>query len=34
MADNADMLRLLPKNLGLVVDFRPCSEGDFLIGRP
>ena len=24
----------VPKNLGLGVDFRPCSEGDFLSGRP
>ena len=24
----------VPKNLGLGFDFRPCSEGDFLIGRP
>ena len=24
----------VPKNLGAGVDFRPCSEGDFLTGRP
>ena len=24
----------VPKNLGVGVDFRPCSEGDFLTGRP
>ena len=24
----------IPKNLGLGFDFRPCSEGDFLNGRP
>ena len=24
----------VPKILGLGVDFRPCSEGDFLTGRP
>ena len=24
----------IPKNLGVGVDFRPCSEGDFLTGRP
>ena len=23
----------VPKNLGVGVDFRPCSEGDFLTGR-
>ena len=23
----------VPKNLGLGVDFWPCSEGDFLTGR-
>ena len=23
----------VPENLGLGVDFRPCSEGDFLTGR-
>ena len=24
----------VPKNLGVGVDFRLCSEGDFLTGRP
>ena len=24
----------VPKNLGLGFDFWPCSEGDFLTGRP
>ena len=24
----------IPKNLGVGVDFRPCSEGDFVTGRP
>ena len=24
---------VVPKNLGVGVDFRPCSEGDFLTGR-
>ena len=24
----------VPKNLGLGFDFRPCSEGNFLIRRP
>ena len=24
----------VPKNLRVVVDFRPCIEGDFLTGRP
>ena len=24
----------VPKNLGVGVDFWPCSEGDFLSGRP
>ena len=24
----------VPKNLGVGVDFRPCSEGNFLTGRP
>ena len=24
----------VPKNLGVGVDFRPCSEGDFLTGHP
>ena len=24
----------VPKNLGVGVDFRPRSEGDFLTGRP
>ena len=24
----------VPKNLGLAFDFRLCSEGDFLTGRP
>ena len=24
----------VPKNLGVGVDFRSCSEGDFLTGRP
>ena len=24
----------VPKNLGVGVDFRPCSAGDFLTGRP
>ena len=24
----------VPKNLEVEVDFRPCSEGDFLTGRP
>ena len=24
----------VPKNLGLGFDFRPCSGGDFLTGRP
>ena len=24
----------VPKNLGVGVDFRPCSEGDFLTGSP
>ena len=24
----------IPKNLGVGVDFQPCSEGDFLTGRP
>ena len=24
----------IPKDLGVGVDFRPCSEGDFLSGRP
>ena len=24
----------VPINLGLGFDFRPCSEGDFLTGRP
>ena len=23
----------VPKNLGVGIDFRPCSEGDFLTGR-
>ena len=23
----------VPKNLGVGVDLRPCSEGDFLTGR-
>ena len=23
----------VPKNLGVGVDFRPCSEGDFFTGR-
>ena len=23
-----------PRNLGVGVDFRPCSEGDFLTERP
>jgi len=25
---------VVPKNLGVGVDFRPFSEGDFLSGRP
>ena len=34
-ADIADKYALaVPKNLGVGVDFRPCSEGDFLTGRP
>ena len=34
-ADVADKLyaSAVRKNLGVGVDFRPCSEGDFLIGR-
>ena len=24
----------VPKNLGVEVDFRTCSEGNFLTGRP
>ena len=24
----------VPKDLGLGVDFWPCSDGDFLTGRP
>jgi hypothetical protein len=24
----------VPKNLGVGVNFRPCSEGHFLYGRP
>ena len=24
----------IPKNLGVGVNFRPCSEGYFLSGRP
>ena len=24
----------VPKNLGLELNFRPCSEGYFLYGRP
>ena len=24
----------IPKNLGVGVDFQPCSEDDFLTGRP
>ena len=24
----------VPKLLGVGVDFRPCSEGNFLTGRP
>ena len=24
----------IPKNLGLGLNFRPCSEGHFLSGRP
>ena len=24
----------VPKNLGLGLNFRPCSEGNFLSGRP
>ena len=24
----------VPKSLGLGFDFRPCSEGDILTGRP
>ena len=34
-ADMADKYAsAVPKNLGLGFDFRLCSEGDFLIGRP
>ena len=29
-----NMLRPYLKNLGLGFDFRPCSEGNFLTGRP
>ena len=25
---------VVPKNLVVGVDFRPCSEGNFLTGRP
>ena len=25
---------VIPKNLGVGVNFRPCSEGNFLTGRP
>ena len=34
--DVADKIYTLAisKNLGVVVDFRPCSKGDFLTGRP
>ena len=24
----------VPKNLGMGLDFRPCSEGDFITQRP
>ena len=34
-ADVADKISLaVPKNLGVGVDFRLCSEGDFFTGRP
>ena len=34
-ADVADKNALaVPKNLGVGVNFRPCSEGYFLSGRP
>ena len=34
-ADMADKYALaVPKNLGLGLNFRPCSEGYFLSGRP
>ena len=34
-ADVADKYVLaVPKNLGVGVDFRPCSEGNFLSRRP
>jgi len=35
-ADLADKKKasVVPKNLGVGVDFRPFSEGDFLSGRP
>ena len=33
-ADVVDYALAVPKHLGLGVDFRPCSEGDFLTGRP
>ena len=34
-ADVADKIKILkPKNLGLGLNFRPCSEGYFLSGRP
>ena len=35
-ADVADEIHALavPNYLGLRVDFRPCSEGDFLTRRP
>ena len=33
-ADVADKICFGRKNLGVGVDFRPCSEGDFLTGRP
>ena len=29
-----NMLRAVPKYLGVGVDFRPCSEDNFLTGRP
>ena len=34
-ADAADIhASAVPKNLGLGFDFWPCSEGNFLTGRP
>ena len=33
-ANVAGKILTVAKNLGLGFDYRPCSEGDFLTGRP